>query len=476
MDYRLRFTDYRLLITSIRTLFTLTVFITLASLDNAAAGVLPPLYAIIARDLNAPEAALGVVTAVYLFIVAIAAIFWGYRGDQRRRKPLLFYGTLLWGIAMILTAFSQNYAQFLFFQMLTAVGVGGIASIGFSVISDMVPAARRGLALSLWSISQGVGAALGSLLAGTVGAADWRWPFFIIAGTGFLFAFLYLFIPEPRRGQAEPELAAVFATGHTYDYRIRRSELLPILRQGTTRWLLIQSFTFALAFGSTLWIPRWAIARVEVEGYGLETATVVGNMFVALFSLGAFTAVLSGHLGDRWQRRDPRGRALLAMGGLLAAIPFFVMLYFIPLQGLDIPPDGNLRQIAMAVLRNLLSNGWIFMAFMAAVFALIFQAADAPNWAATMTDANLPEHRGTVIGLSRLTRATGSALSVGIASWLLTRLTVAAPDNYAITLALFQIVAIPAALCYYMVSKYVLQDITAVRQTLTARATNHHNE
>ena len=42
-----------------RQLFAFAVFIILASLDNAAMGVLPPLYAIIARDLQASDAALG---------------------------------------------------------------------------------------------------------------------------------------------------------------------------------------------------------------------------------------------------------------------------------------------------------------------------------------------------------------------------------------------------------------------------------
>jgi MFS family permease len=455
---------------TIKTLFTLTVFIILASLDNAAAGVLPPLYAIIARDLEATEGSLGLVTAVYLFVVAIAAIFWGYRGDQQRRKPLLFCSTLLWATAMVFTAFAESYAQFFWWQMVTAVGVGGIASVGFSVVSDLVPAARRGLALAFWSISQGVGGSLGSLLAGTMGAGDWRLPFFFIAGLGFLFALLYLFTYEPKRGQAEPELAAVFASGQSYDYRIRRDELLPMLRQGTTRWLLAASFTFALAYGSTLWIPRWAIARVQADGYDLETATVAGNMFVALFSLGAFTAVLSGYLGDKWQKRNPRGRPLLVMGGLLAAIPFFTLLYFIPLQGLDLPEGATMLQTAVHIILTLFTNPWVLLAFLAATLALIFQAVDAPNWAAMMTDANLPEHRGTIIGLSRLTRAIGSALSVAIAGGLLDRLIVPSPNNYAITLALFQLVVIPTAFCYYMVSKTISQDVTAVRQTLTARA------
>lgn len=411
-------------------------------------------------------------TAVYLFVVALSAIFWGYRGDQRRRKPLLFFGTLLWSTAMILTGLSRTFEQFFVWQMVTAVGVGSIASIGFSVISDVVPFGRRGLALSLWAISQGVGGSLGSLLAGTVGAVDWRWPFFIIAITGFGFAFLYIFTREPQRGQSEPELATLFAAGGSYEYRIRRDELRPMLRQPSTRWLLIQSFFFALAYGSTLWIPRWAIARVQADGYDLETATIAGNLFVALFSLGAFTAVLTGYLGDRWQRRNPRARAYITMGCLLLAIPFFTLLYFLPLQNLALPTNGNMVQLATAVLINLFTNGWVMLAFLAAFLALIFQSADAPNWAAMITDVNLPEHRGTVIGLSRLTRATGSAMSVALAGWLLTDLNMPAPHNYAVTLALFQLIVIPTALCYYRVSQEIVADVTAVRKTLAQRSTN----
>jgi predicted MFS family arabinose efflux permease len=95
-----------------RQFFAFSVFIILASLDNAAAGVLPPLYAIIARDLQASDAALGSVTAVYILIVAIAAVLWGYRGDQKSRKPLLFWGTLVWVTAMLLTTTAQSFPQF----------------------------------------------------------------------------------------------------------------------------------------------------------------------------------------------------------------------------------------------------------------------------------------------------------------------------------------------------------------------------
>lgn len=452
-----------------RQIFAFAVFVVLASLDNAAAGVLPPLYAIVSRDLGASESALGFVTAVYLIIVALSAFFWGYRGDQTKRKPLLFFGTIVWGLGMIFTASAQSYASFLLFQMVTAVGVGSISSLGFSVISDVVPVMRRGLALSLWSISQGIGGSLGALLAGTLGAYNWRWPFLLIAGLGILFAILYLSTREPERGQAEPELAELYQSGQHYQYRIQRQDLIYIWQQPTTRWLLLQSFFFALAYGSTLWIPRWAIARVQAEGYSLESATIIGNLFVALFSLGAFASIGMGHLGDKFQRRSLRARPFLAMAGLLVSIPFFAMLYFIPLKGIAIPEEGNLWQMGTAVLLSLFTNGWIFLAFLMAFGALVFQATDPPNWAAMITDANLPEHRGTVIGISRMARALGSALSVALAGWLLAVLSTPEPNNYALTLAFFQILVLPAALCYFIVSRNIPQDIHKVRETLAVR-------
>ena len=456
----------------LRQLFAFTVFIILASLDNAAAGVLPPLYAIIARDLQASDAALGAVTAVYLLIVAGSAIFWGYRGDQTSRKPLLFWGTVVWAAAMLATTLAQNFTHFLIFQMITAVGVGGISSLGFSVVSDLVPAHRRGLALSLWSVSQGIGTSLGALLAGTVGAFDWRYPFWTIAAAGILFAILFLFTREPLRGQAEPQLQTIFNQGKTYDYRIRRADIRLILQRASNRWLLLQSFFYSLAVGSTLWIPRWAIARVQAEGYSLETSTIVGNLIIALLSLGGFTAVLSGHLGDRWQKRDGRARAKLAMIGLALSTPLYIWLYFIPFRNLILPEPASFLQLVTAVLQAFLHNGWVILAFVVAFTAVTFQSADPPNWAAMLTDVNLPEHRGTIIGISRMFRAVGNAISVWLAGWLFASLTgrLPEPDNYAVGLTAFQIFVIPALLCYFFVQKYIIKDKQNVEYLLTLRA------
>jgi MFS family permease len=453
-------------------IFNYAVFVVLASLDNAAAGVLPPLYAIIARDLQANETALGWVTAVYILMLAAAAAFWGYHGDRGRRQSLLLIGTIIWGTAMCLTGLAQNFGQLLAGQLLTAVGAGSIASVGFSVVSDIIPAHRRGLALSLWSISQGVGNTFGALLASSIGAFNWRIPFFTIAGLGFLFAFLYLFTDEPQRGQAEPELEPLFQSGQSYLHRISRADIKMIFGRPTNRWLMIQGFFLSLAYGSTVWIPRWAIARVQVEGFSLESATIIGNLFVTLFGVGAFLAIPAGHLGDWWQRRNPRGRAILGAVGLFTSIPFLILLFFLPFKGVIIPLDGDLLQISWAVLISLVTNGWVALAFITAIIGIALLSAESPNWAALLTDVNLPEHRGTVAGFSRLFRAVANALSVGLTGVAIGWLTAVypTPTNYAIGLSLFQFIVIPAGLCYIMIARTAPGDIVAVKELLTQRA------
>ena len=78
-----------------------------------------------------------------------------------------------------------------------------------------------------------------------------------------------------------------------------------------------------------------------------------------------------------------------------------------------------------------------------------------------MVDVNLPEHRGTVIGVSRLFRAVGNAISVGLTGVLITALTpnFPSPNNYALSLAIMMFFVVPAIFCYWRVSRKRLKWI-----------------
>lgn len=69
--------------------FTVVTFIVLASLDNAARGVFPPLYAVMTREFNVPEFTFGFISAASILLAAVTAVLWGYRSDRGGRKWLL---------------------------------------------------------------------------------------------------------------------------------------------------------------------------------------------------------------------------------------------------------------------------------------------------------------------------------------------------------------------------------------------------
>ncbi|HEY0700500.1 MAG TPA: MFS transporter, partial [Micromonospora sp.] len=76
-------------------IYSVLVFVVLASLDNVAIGLVPPLYQPIGASLGVGTSLVGLVTAVSFLVSAVAAVGWAYVGDRTDRKPLLMVGTLL---------------------------------------------------------------------------------------------------------------------------------------------------------------------------------------------------------------------------------------------------------------------------------------------------------------------------------------------------------------------------------------------
>lgn len=451
--------------------YTVAVFVVLASLDNMALGLIPPLYPVMARDLGVGEGALGVVTGVSILLTAITAVVWGYWGDRTGRKRLLLAGTVVWAGSIALSGAAGSYWTLFGAQIVASVGLGCIASVGFSVISDFIAPGRRGLVMSLWGLSQGAGTMLGSLMAGMVGASNWRLPFYLMAALGALFSVLYLFTFDPKRGRSEPELKEAFDQGLDYEYRMEARDFLPLLTKRSNLWLILQGFSAQFAFGSMIWLSRLMIAKVEAEGYSLETATVVGSLFGALFTLGGLFSILGGYLGDLWQRRDGGGRAKLAAIGILGSIPLYVALFFLPLKGLVIPEGAGSGAITAAVLSSVFTNGYVAVAFLLALGAQAFSGSNFPNWLALLTDVNLPEHRGSVYALGNLSNGFGRALGNGLtgAAFTFFAASFLAPWNYVWALVVFQVFFIPTGICYWLASRTAPGDIARVRQAFTER-------
>ena len=444
--------------------YSVVVFVILASLDNVAIGIVPPLYGSIGDTFGVGEGHIALATTVMFLISAVAAIGWAYAGDRTNRKPVLIAGTVIWVIGTTWSGLSGGYSSFLLSQVLAAIGLGGVASVSFSVVSDLISPRRRGLAMSFWGLSQGVGTIAGTLVGGLLGSTDWREPFLVVAIAGVVATGAYLATYDVPRGDSQPELAGI-----DYDERIHRDDLPRILRRRTNIWLILQGFSAQIAFGSLVWLPVLFRARAEDQGYTAGTAVLVGSIFATLFQLGGALSILGGLAGDRLQRRTRRGRALVSAVGVLAAVPFYVVLFFVPMK-IEVPDGASSGDVIAAVIADVFTEPTVGFCLATAVFALALTSANSPNWFAMIADVNPPEHRGTVYSLGNLVNGVGRAGGNAFVGVVFRGLASAFPPplNYAVGLAAFQFFFIPTGIMYWLASRTVAQDMADTHAALLA--------
>ena len=457
----------------VKFIYTIFVFVALAAFDNIIIGLFPPLFRYIAKDLHVGTAKLGMVSAVNILVTAISSVYWGYLSGKYQRKRLIIIGTLIWVISVFLTAISQSYWQLLLFQIITGIGLGCIASIGFSVLTDYIPYEKRGMVLSLWGMAQGLGGILGSLMASlTAINTSWRWPFEMVGFIGFVLIILYFFVEEPSRGQSDPELKDLVKNGQDYNYIIEAKHLPVILLKGSNVWLFLQAFFMNIATGSLIWIPTLFIYKIQQQGYSLETAMIASGYLYGIFQLGGMTSVYFGHLGDHLQKKTYKGRAFLTAIFVFLTMPLYILMFIIPLDHLFLPNDHNPLLVLGSLIKQIITNPWITLLFVLSFLASAAQSANTPNWLALITDVNLPEHRGTAFSVANLFNSLGRTVgNVGVGAVLgLLSTRFHEPYSYILTLSLLQLFLIPSALSYVFMANKNVSDIQKVKETLKKRS------
>lgn len=452
--------------------YTIFVFIALAAFDNIIIGLFPPLFPSIARDLDVNISALGAVSAVNILVTSLSAICWGYLSGKFNRKLLIIAGTVFWSASVFLTSRCTSYTQLFIYQIFTGIGLGCIASIGFSVLTDYIPNKYRGVMLSFWGMSQGFGGIVGALMASLIATAvNWRKPFEIVSVIGFLLIVLYVFVREPKMGEADQELKEYLSGDNEYNYNIEFKQVHEIVSKRSNVLLLIQGFFMNITTGSLIWLPTLYISKIHTEGYSMKVSVIAAGYLFGLFQVGGLTTAFFGHLGDRFQRKNYKGRATITSFFVFITAPLYVIMFVLPMNNLLLPNSSNPYLILIAVLKQIIFNPWMTAIFILSFLASAAQSANTPNWLALITDVNLPEHRGTAFSISNFANSIGRTLgNVGVGFVLAI---VAAyrdePYNYIITIIIFQIFLLPSSLCYVIMRKSNVVDIKEVKAILQKR-------
>jgi EmrB/QacA subfamily drug resistance transporter len=156
-----------------------------------------------AGGLDASQSQLEWAINSYTLVFAGLLFTFGVIGDGVGRKRMLMIGLALFGLASLLSAYSQNPTELIFAR--AAMGLGGAAVMPqtLSIISNVFSPGERPKAIGIWASAVGVGVAVGPVLGGVLLAHLWWGSVFLInvPVTALGVIAVALTVPESRNPQ-----------------------------------------------------------------------------------------------------------------------------------------------------------------------------------------------------------------------------------------------------------------------------------
>ncbi|MBM0225922.1 MULTISPECIES: MDR family MFS transporter [Micromonospora] len=156
-------------------MFGLMTGMLLAALDQTIVGTALPT---IVGELGGINHYSWVVTA-YLLASTASTPLYGKMADLYGRRPVFLFsiGTFLLG--SLLAGLSQNMTQLIVTRGVQGLGAGGLLTLAFTIISDVVSPRERGRYQGLFGAVFGLSSVAGPLVGGYFAETNWRWIFYI---------------------------------------------------------------------------------------------------------------------------------------------------------------------------------------------------------------------------------------------------------------------------------------------------------
>lgn len=382
----------------------------------------------LAGELGAANQVSWAVTA-YLLTSMVATPLYGKMSDLFGRRIVYQTAISMFLVGTILCAISQTMTQLVAARSFQGLGGGGLTSLAFVILGDVVSPRQRGRYIGLFTVVFTVSAVIGPLWGGVlIDGPGWRWMFGSVvplALAALIITNRALRLPFPTRQPTIDWLGIALLVIASVGLI-----LVPIWAGDTFSWSDWQLITAAIAgptaaIGFILWerhatepvIPLRLFRNPTISSIYAMGALFVGSLVAMLTFVPFFLQISTGASATRsgllmipdslgfsllaavsgWLvARSGRYRWALRVGPLLCAGALFAMT--------RVTPDTGGLELAPILFLLGMGQGLVY-----------------PNLTLTVQNAATPEDLGIATTVSNFCRALGGAFGAALGGAALTR-------------------------------------------------------
>lgn len=251
--------------------------------DAMDVGMLSFIVVALAQEWNLTSQEIGWIGSINSIGMAAGALLFGILADRIGRKPVFLITLLLFSIGSGLSALVTSLALFLILRFMIGMGLGGELPVASTLVSESVPANKRGrvvvLLESFWAAGWLIAALISYFIIPEFG---WRIALLLSAVPALYALYIRLHLPDsPRYDSKKKEKKP------TILHNIKSVWAKEHLRQTVTLWILWFCVVFSY-YGMFLWLP----SVMTLKGFSM----IKSFQYVLIMTL----AQLPGYFTAAW--------------------------------------------------------------------------------------------------------------------------------------------------------------------------------